>query len=115
MTRDLSERIFKFIIRVILLLRKLHNDAESRNIKQQLIRAATSVGANYEEAQTASSRADFRNKINIALKEIREVHYWLKIIAALEKIENAELREIKSEAKELMLIFGSIATKVSKK
>jgi four helix bundle protein len=115
MKRDLDGRVFNFTIRVILFLRKLPNDIEFRNIKHQLIRAVTSVGANYEEAQAASSRADFRNKVNIALKEIRETCYWIKIIGALEHQHAAEIKEIQAEAKELLLIFGSITSKVSKR
>ncbi len=113
MERDLNDRVLNFIIRLILFLRKLPNDVELRNLKHQLIQAATSVGANYEEAQAASSRADFRNKVNIALKEMREVHYWIKIIAALDDSKIKEINDIQKEAKELMLIFGSITSKVS--
>jgi four helix bundle protein len=80
-----------------------------------LIRAATSVGSNYEEAQAASSRADFKNKVNIALKEIRETYYWIKIIGALEHRYSDEIKELQAEAKELLLNFGAITSKVSKK
>lgn len=113
MKKDLDERVFNFAIRLILFLRKLPNDVELRNSKHQLIRAITAVGATYEEAQAASSRADFKNKLNIALKEIREAYYWIKIIAALEDIKNDEIKDIRSEAKELTLIFGSVTSKIS--
>lgn len=89
------------------------NDVELRNIKHQLIKAATSVGAKYEEAQAASSGADFKNKVNIALKEIRETYYWIKIISAIEDQHKTEIIKIQNEVKELSLIFGSIASKVS--
>ena len=115
MKKDLSERVFNFAIRVILVLRNMPNDIEFRNIKHQLIRAVTSVGANYEEAQAASSRADFKNKVNIALKEIREAGYWIKIIGALEHQHVSEITELQAEAKELTLILGSITAKVSRK
>ncbi len=114
MNIDLDKRIFDFTIRVILFLRKLPNDVELRDIKHQLIKAITSVGANYEEAQAASSRADFKNKLNIALKEIREANYWIKIIAAIENKHNDDIKEIQGEAKELMLILGSITSKISR-
>ena len=114
MNKDLDKRIFDFTIKVILFLRKLPNDVELQNIKYQLIKAVTSVGTNYEEAQAASSRADFKNKLNIALKEIREANYWIKIIAAVADVHGDEIKEIQTEAKELMLILGSITSKVSK-
>jgi four helix bundle protein len=113
MNIDLDKRIFDFTIRVILFLRKLPNDIELRDIKRQLIKAVTSVGANYEEAQAASSRADFKNKLNIALNEIREAKYWLKIIAAIEDVHGDDIKSIQNEAKELMLILGSITSKIS--
>ncbi len=114
MNKDLDKRIFDFTIKVILFLRKLPNDVDLRDIRHQLIKAVTSVGANYEEAQVASSRADFKNKLNIALKEIREANYWIKIIAAIADVHGDEVKEIQIEAKELMLILGSITSKVSK-
>jgi len=60
---DLSKRLLKFAINVITLLRKLPNTLEYKVIKYQLIKASTSSGANYEEAQRASSKADFTNNL----------------------------------------------------
>lgn len=68
MKNDLSQRLLNFTINVIKLLRKLPNDVEYKVIKFQLIKSASSTGANYEEAQGASSKADFNNKIHISLK-----------------------------------------------
>ncbi|WP_291093681.1 four helix bundle protein [Empedobacter sp. UBA6745] len=67
-------------------------------IKYQLVKAATSIGANYEEAQAGSSKADFINKVDISLKEARESNYWLRLIEALEK-ESFELTVIINESK----------------
>ncbi len=49
-------------------------------IKYQLAKSSTSAGANYEESQAGSSKADFNNKVRIALREMRESNYWLRII-----------------------------------
>jgi four helix bundle protein len=69
---NLSDRLLKFAIYVIIYLRKLPNTEEYLIAKRQLIKASTSSGANYEESQGASSKADFTNKVRISLKEMRE-------------------------------------------
>ena len=76
---NLSERLLKFAIDIIVFLRKLPNTEEYLIIKRQLIKSSTSSGANYEESQGASSKADFTNKVRISLKEMRESNYCLSI------------------------------------
>ena len=68
MSNDLSRRLLRFAIDVILFLRKIKNTEEYLIIKRQLIKSSTSSGANYEEAQGGSSKADFTNKTRISLK-----------------------------------------------
>lgn len=104
---DLLKRTFDFGINVILYLRLLPETSEIKVIKYQLIKSSTSIGANYEEAQAGSSKADFIHKINIALKEAREANYWLRMLAALEG-EKDELLLLMNESNELKNILGSI-------
>ncbi len=80
---DLSERLFHFAVRCIKFLRKLPTTEEYRIIKYQLIKASTSSGANYNESQASTSRADFHNKVKISLREMIEANYWLKIIKSI--------------------------------
>lgn len=80
---DLLNRTFLFGVLIIRFLRTLPDTSDLKVIKYQLIKAATSIGANYEEAQAGSSKADFTNKVNIALKEARETNYWLRMLAEL--------------------------------
>jgi len=70
------------------------------------------VGANYEEAQGAVSRADFSNKTGIALKEMRESNYWIRLIIATTE-KNQDWIQLKYESVELKNILGSICTKTS--
>jgi len=112
--RDLEKRLFNFSINTIFYLRTLSESAENRVIKYQLIKSATSVGANYEEAQGASSKADFTNKVNISLKEVRESNYWLRILNRLNK-ESIELSNLLTESEELKLILGKIVSTSRKK
>lgn len=85
-------------------------------IKYQLAKGAASAGANYEEAQAGSSKADFNNKVRIALRVARESDYWLRIIKELEENENnMELNWLLRESDGLKNILGSIVWKTSAK
>lgn len=107
---ELSKRLLNFSVEVIKFSRLFPKQSEYNIIKHQLIKSATSVGANYQEAQSASSRADFKNKVNISLKEISETKYWLKIIAQISKNNHNQkkLDFLIRESKELDKIFGAI-------
>lgn len=104
---DLLNRTFLFGVLIIRFLRTLPDTSDLKAIKYQLIKAATSIGANYEEAQAGSSKADFTNKVNIALKEARETNYWLRMLAELEEESVALLPMIK-ESNEIKNILGTI-------
>ncbi len=114
MKPELSDRLLRFAIDVILLLRQFPNTPEYKIIKYQLIKSSTSSGANYEEAQGGSSRADFKNKIFISLKEMRESNYWLKVLNGVSddtKTKEEDFRLI-NESGELKNILGSIVSKI---
>ena len=77
----IEERVYRFVIRVVKLVRALpKSDMADQIIGRQLLRAATSIGANVEEALGAVSRRDFAYKMSIAAKEAREAHYWLRVL-----------------------------------
>ena len=108
---NLEERLFDFAVRLIKFTRTLPLSSEYSVIKYQLTKSATSSGANYEESQAGSSKADFTNKVRIALREMRESNYWLRIIRGIEDETNPELMSLIQESKELKLILGSIVQK----
>jgi four helix bundle protein len=108
---ELQERLFRFAIKVIKMLRKLKGGSELLIIRPQLIKSSTSSGANYDEAQGAVSKADFANKVGISLKEMRESHYWLKVLNELYR-EITEVKECLDESIELKNILGTICFKV---
>ncbi|WP_461642386.1 four helix bundle protein [Labilibaculum euxinus] len=113
MENDLQRRLFQFSVDVIKGVRNLPNSKEYQVISYQVLKSATSVGANYEEAQGAVSKADFSNKVGISLKEIRETNYWIRII--IEITANTEhWIDLEKESSELMKIIGSIYSKTSK-
>ena len=97
---------------VIVFLRTIKNTPETTVMKHQLTKSATSSGANYEESQAASSKADFRNKVNISLREMRESNYWLRIFKSLHIGANAKCSYLVQESIELKKILGSISSKM---
>ena len=111
MKNDLEERLFSFAVRSILFLKYLPKLPEFNNIRHQLSKSATSPGANYEEAQAGSSKADIIFKTEISLREIRETNYWLRIVKAtieLKEKDNSELMYLLDESTQLKKILGSI-------
>ena len=107
---DLEERTAIFGENVIKFCQNIKQDVIRKPIINQLIRSSTSVGANYMEANAASSKKDFRNKIYICKKEIQETKHWLRMIAQCELDKKEEIRKIWKEAQELTLIFGKIVS-----
>lgn len=114
-TYDLEERTAVFAERVIDFSRKIPRNAISIPLVSQFVRAGTSIGANYCEADDASSKKDFVNKISIANKETKEAKYWLRIIAHAAPELKGEARELWKEAQELNLIFSAIIRNTKKK
>jgi four helix bundle protein len=105
---DLEERTALFGEAVIRFAKKIPKNPVSTPLISQLVRAGTSVGANYCEADDAVSKKDFKNKIGTCRKEARETKLWLRMIAAAEPELKAEARKLWQEAKELHLIFAAI-------
>ena len=108
---DLLNRTFVFGVNCLKFLKTLPDSYEINVVKVQLSKSSTSIGANYEESQAGSSRADFRNKIRIALREARETNYWLRIIKELEVSDNDKLSGLLQESLEIKNILGAILNK----
>lgn len=108
--RDLSDRLLKFAIDVLRFLKTIGRSVENDVIIHQLAKSCTSTGANYEESQAASSKADFYNKIKISLRESRETTYWLKILKALNLGNRKTLNDLLTESDEIKRILGSISS-----
>ncbi len=110
---DLEERTAVFGEDIITFAKKVPKNVITIPLIGQLVKAGTSVGANYCEADDAESKKDFRHKIGICKKESRESKFFLRMIAHAEPKLKEEAAVLKQEAKELNLIFGSIRRKVS--
>lgn len=109
---NLEERTAKFAEDVIKFVKKLKISVFNRSIIDQLIRSATSIGANYCEADDAESKKDFKHKIGICKKESRETKHWLRMLAVSELEYKEQLKNLWTEAKELNLIFNAINNKL---
>ncbi len=114
MDYDLEKRTTKFSEDMIAFLRTIKKDIISAPMISQLIRSATSIGANYFEANGASSKKDFKNKICICKKESRETKYWLQLIAKSNPDKKDECRKLWKEVQEFTLIFSKIVQTINK-
>ena len=114
--RGIVERTFEFGVRIIKLCQFLDaRPGVNRTLGQQILRSGTSIGSNVEEAQAAESRADFISKNNISLKEARETHYRLRLLAAADILSLARLQPLLTESEELKLILGAIVVTARKR
>jgi four helix bundle protein len=101
---DIAERLLTVGVAVFQVAETLQKTALTRHLALQLVRAATSAGANYEEARYAESRADFVHKVGVAAKELAEASYWLQLLDRL-PISPGGLTPVKREADELLAIL----------
>ena len=109
--QDIRNRTFVFACAVAKVALQIEPRPGLRCIVDQLLRAATSVGANLEEAKAGSSRREFIRYVEISLREAREATYWLRICAVLQVGPAEELRQLAGEASQISRILGSIVVK----
>lgn len=108
--REIIRRSFDYSLRAV----KLYQFLQDRKpgvgwiLGKQYLRAATSVGANIEEAQAAETKSDFIHKYGIAQKEARESHYWLRLLAESEIVSRQRLTPLMRETEELYAIITAI-------
>ncbi|MFH0845905.1 MAG: four helix bundle protein [Patescibacteria group bacterium] len=113
--KDLRYRSYVFSLDIISLLEKLPKNYIYEILGKQVLRSATSIGANIVEAQAGSSKKDFVRFYQIALKSCNEIKYWLSIFKIKQK-DNLKIEELLNEAIELGNILGaSIITMKSKR
>ncbi|MCP4628292.1 MAG: four helix bundle protein [bacterium] len=110
--KDLKERTKQFALKIIRLVASLPRTREADIIGRQLLKAGTSVGANYRESNRSRSRAEFRSKIGIVEQEADESLYWLELLKDSGIAEGDLLEELILEADELVAIFTTIGKKI---
>lgn len=114
---DIRDRSYKYALRAIGLHRYLKRQRDEAGwiIGKQYLRAATSIGANVEEAQGSESRADFIHKIGIAQKESRESLFWLRLLADSGLVPPSRLRPLIRETQELVAVITAIVVRTKKR
>ena len=112
---DLKVRTKRFALRIIRLFGGLPRSIEAQVLGKQLLRSATSVGANYREAYRARSRAEFIAKCGDSLRELEEAAYWLELLVEAEIISAEKLQPIREECDQLIAIFVSILVRSRKR
>ena len=104
----LKEKSYLFAIRIVKLFQFLKEEKKEFTLSKQILRAGTSIGANVEEATGAQSQKDFYSKVNIAYKEKRETHYWLRLLRDTNYIDEKQFNSIIIDCDELLKISGLI-------
>lgn len=108
--REFKARIYRYILQLIKFLTYLPKDPITREITGQLMRSGTSIGANYFEAEGASSKKDYQNFFNHSLKSANESKFWLSILrdsGLIPKEHISESQWLLQETTELANIFAS--------
>src|SRR5947207_3561082 len=112
MEKDLEQRTKRFSLAVIKFTAGLPRTREADILSRQLLRSATSIGANYREANRGVSRADFANKIGTVQKEASETLYWIEILLESGIAAADPAKQLHQESFELLSIFTAIGKKL---
>ena len=106
---DIHERIYQFVIRVINLTKSLPKTPQNLILINQVLRSATSMGANDQEADGTDTKKDFIAKYSIVRKEGKETNYWLRLIADTNPGYRQRMHDLMQEGKEIVKIVSAIA------
>src|SRR5947207_11461971 len=105
---DLADRTKAFALTVIRMTDDLPRTTSAQVLGKQVLRSATSVGANYREASRARSKAEFTAKIGDCLKEIEETEYWLELLVDSSVVPAVKMSDLLDETRQLIAIFTTI-------
>jgi four helix bundle protein len=104
----LWEKSFAFALRIVKMSKHLQNEKREYVLSKQVLRSGTAIGALVREAEHAQSKADFINKMSIALKEANETNYWIELLHQSGEISEESYQSIHSDAQELLKLLVSI-------
>jgi len=108
MNRDeMRNRMKQFALRIIRLSAAIPRTREGNVLGHQIVRSGTSVGANYREAQRASSPRHFVTILETSLREADETDYWLELLSESELIKRSRLGSLAQECRELIAILSA--------
>lgn len=103
----LKEKSYRFALEIIKLNKYLCSTEKEYTLSKQVLRSGTAIGALVREAEYAQSKADFVNKLSIALKEASETEYWLSLLKDSDYLNEKKFKELHSTNKELIKILAA--------
>jgi four helix bundle protein len=104
---QLKARTKQFAIRIVRVFKSLPNNDEARIIRKQLLRAGTSVPANYRAVCRSRSKAEFISRMSVVVEEADETAFWLELLIETSVIPEIRLRDLFTKANELLAIFAA--------
>ena len=114
MDNILSPKSYRFALRTVKLYKWLISNYNEYVLSKQFLRSGTAIGALIREAEHAQSKADFLNKMNVALKEANETEYWLMLLKDAEYLSEKEYESINLDCQELVKLLISIVKSTKK-
>ena len=108
MANIIEEKSFAFAVRIVNLYKHLSETKKEHVLSKQLLRCGTSIETNIAEAEQAQSKPDFISKMNIALKEVSETKYWIRLLASTNYLTESESASILNDCIELEKILVTI-------
>ncbi len=112
--RDIHDRIYKFVLRVLHAIRQLPRTSENNVLIRQVVRSAGSIGANAAEADGAESKKEFIQQFTISKKEAKETHYWLSLISDHNYSIKSRFRLLLDENQQIIAIISKIILNAKK-
>ncbi len=104
----IRDKSFDFSVRIINLFKLLTSERKEFVLSKQLLRSATSIGANIEEGIAAFSKKEFVVKLQISYKEAFEAYYWIKLLYKTEFINEAEFKSLEKDVEEIIKLLTTI-------
>ena len=111
----MGNKCMDFAVRIVNLYKHLSQNKKECILSKQLLRSGTSIGANYAEATNAISKADFRAKISISLKECTESKYWIELLHRTNYLNDEEYESILKDCNELLALLTTTMKKQREK
>ena len=110
-----QRKSFEFAVKVVKLAYSVQKERKEYDLTRQIIRSATSIGANLEESMGGQSDKDFLHKVSISYKEARETEYWLRLMLEVELISKDQQEELLENIQEILRLLGAIRRTMKKK
>ena len=103
-----QNKSFEFAVKAVRLAYRIQKEKKEYDLSRQIIRSASSIGANIEESMGGQSNKDFLHKVSISYKEARETEYWLRLMFEVDLISENDKNELLEDVREILRLLGAI-------